>query len=88
MVVKSELEKLGLNYGAVDLGEVEIKTDITAVQREQLKIALLKSGLELMDDKKAHQSPKKAMSLSKQHKLLACNNTIPRYAGILYYHEQ
>lgn len=53
MVVKSELEKLGLNYGAVDLGEVEIKTDITAVQREQLKIALLKSGLELMDDKKA-----------------------------------
>jgi AraC-like DNA-binding protein len=53
MVVKSELEKLGLHYVVVDLGKVEIKETITAEQREQLKIALLKSGLELMDDKKA-----------------------------------
>lgn len=53
MVVKSELNKLGLNYIFVDLGEVEIKEDITDEQREQLKTALLKSGLELMDDKKA-----------------------------------
>lgn len=53
MVVKSELEKLGLHYMVVDLGKIEIKENITAEQREQLKIALLKSGLELMDDKKA-----------------------------------
>jgi len=53
MVVRSELNKLGLHYEAVELGEVRIKEDITAAQREQLKIALLKSGLELMDDKKA-----------------------------------
>ncbi len=53
MVVKSELNKLGLNYIFVDLGEVEIKEDISDEQREQLKTALLKSGLELMDDKKA-----------------------------------
>jgi AraC-like DNA-binding protein len=53
MVVKSELEKLGLHYIVVDLGHVDVKEEITSAQREQLKAALLKSGLELMDDKKA-----------------------------------
>jgi len=52
MVVKSQLEKLGLHYGTVDLGEVEVKEDITPEQREHLRKLLLKSGLELMDDKK------------------------------------
>jgi AraC-like DNA-binding protein len=53
MIVKSELDNLGLHYVAVDLGEVDIMEDITPEVRDQLKIALLKSGLELMDDKKA-----------------------------------
>ena len=53
MVVKAELHKLGLRYSSVDLGEVEVKEDITERQHEALKIALLKSGMELMDDKKA-----------------------------------
>lgn len=53
MVVKAELNKLGLHYRVVDLGEVEIEENITAEQNEQLKTALLRSGLELMDDKKA-----------------------------------
>ena len=53
MVVKAELEKLGLHYLLVDFGEVEIVDSISADKREQLKNALLKSGLELMDDKKA-----------------------------------
>jgi len=53
MIVKSELDKLGLHYGTVELGEVEVKENITPEQLEQLKIVLLKSGLELMDDKKA-----------------------------------
>ena len=47
-----ELEKLGLHYVIVDLGVVELLEDITPQQREQLKINLLKSGLELLDDKK------------------------------------
>jgi len=51
--VKSELENLGLHYSSVELGEVEIKENISAEQREQLNIALKKSGLELMDDKKS-----------------------------------
>lgn len=53
MVVKEALKKLGLHSTHVDLGEIEILEDITAEQREQLKIALQKSGLELMDDKKS-----------------------------------
>ena len=53
MVVKAELKKLGLHYANVDLGTVEIMEDITQEQREKLKSALLISGLELMDDKKA-----------------------------------
>jgi len=53
MAVKSELDRLGVLYGTVDLGEVDIKENITSEQREDLKNGLLKSGLELMDDKKA-----------------------------------
>ncbi|MBL7884562.1 MAG: helix-turn-helix transcriptional regulator [Bacteroidia bacterium] len=53
MMVKEELKKLGLNYVVVDLGMVEILEDITEEQRILLKINLLKSGLELLDDKKS-----------------------------------
>jgi len=53
LMVKSELQKLGLHYVVVDLGEVEIKENITAEQRALLKNGLLKSGLELMDDQRA-----------------------------------
>jgi len=53
MVVKAELKRLGLHFIVVDLGEVEIMENISAEQREKIRIALLKSGLELMDDKKA-----------------------------------
>jgi AraC-like DNA-binding protein len=52
MLVKEELKKIGLHYVNVELGTIEILEDVTDEQREQLKINLLKSGLELMDDKK------------------------------------
>ncbi|MEA5260212.1 AraC family transcriptional regulator [Arcicella aquatica] len=53
MVVKAELKTLGLHYVNVHLGEVEIMENISQEQHNQIKIALAKSGLELMDDKKA-----------------------------------
>jgi AraC-like DNA-binding protein len=53
MVVKSELEKLGLHYKTVELGEAVIREDISSEQLDRLNIALKKSGLELMDDKKS-----------------------------------
>ena len=53
MVVKEELTKLGLHCTSVELGEAEILEKISDEQHDQFKIALLKSGLELMDDKKS-----------------------------------
>lgn len=53
IMVKDELKKLGLHFMVVDLGEVEIMENISDEQREQLKSALVESGLELMDDKRA-----------------------------------
>ncbi len=53
MVVKEELTKLGLHYTSVELGEAEILEKISVEQHDQFKVALLKSGLELMDDKKS-----------------------------------
>lgn len=53
MLVKEELKKLGLHFILVDMGVVDIMENITSDQREQIRIALQRSGLELMDDKKA-----------------------------------
>lgn len=53
MVVKAELEKLGLHYIVVELGEAEIMESISEEQHDQFKEALLKSGLELLDNKKS-----------------------------------
>lgn len=53
MVVKDALNDLGLHYIMIDLGIVEISEELTEDQREKLKKALLVSGIELMDDKKA-----------------------------------
>ncbi len=53
MMVKEELNKIGLHYVFVDLGIIEILEDITEIQREILRANLLKSGLELLDDKKS-----------------------------------
>ena len=52
MVVKSELEKLGIQYTYVKIGEADIIGDIQPEQKEQLKVELKEAGLLLMDDKK------------------------------------
>jgi AraC-like DNA-binding protein len=53
MAVKTVLVRMGLHFIVVDLGEVEIMENITSEQRQELNVALLSAGLELMDDKKA-----------------------------------
>jgi len=53
MVVKSELEKLGLHYTILELGEAEIMEDMSSEQLDSLSVALRKTGLELMDDRKS-----------------------------------
>lgn len=53
MMVMDELKKLGLRYVAVDLGTVELGEELTQSQHDQLKENLMRSGLELLDDKKS-----------------------------------
>jgi AraC-like DNA-binding protein len=53
LIVKSVLENLGLRYNQVDLGQVDLKEDISVIQREQLRTALLNYGLVLLEDRKA-----------------------------------
>jgi AraC-like DNA-binding protein len=53
MVVKEELNKLGLHYVVLELGLVDVMEDLTEAQRNKLKNGLSKAGFELMDDRKA-----------------------------------
>jgi len=53
MVVKNELEKVGLQVLDVELGEVEIKTPPTHQQQMQLIASLNQLGFELIDDQKS-----------------------------------
>jgi AraC-like DNA-binding protein len=52
-MVTDELIKLGLHSTTVDLGVVEILENITQEQHNLLRENLLRSGLELLDDKKS-----------------------------------
>lgn len=53
MVVHQELERLDIKNAVVDLGTVELSDDLTLEQRQILKENLLKTGLEVLDDKKS-----------------------------------
>ena len=53
MIVKEELNKLGLHYIIVNLGEVEIMENLDGEQIVLLQRGLEHWGLELMDDKRA-----------------------------------
>lgn len=53
MIVREELMSLCLKYILIDLGMVEVMEDITEEQHDKLKGNLLRSGLELLDDKRS-----------------------------------
>jgi AraC-like DNA-binding protein len=53
MVVKAELEKLGVQYIDVKIGEANTIEDVSKEQLQKLDVELRKSGLELMDDKRS-----------------------------------
>ena len=53
MVVKSKLQKLGLSPITVNLGEVEIKENISKQQKDTLAKHLQSLGFELIDNKKS-----------------------------------
>lgn len=53
LTVKSALELHGIPFQSIETGEVELKEDLTKEQHERLQKALLRSGLELVDEQKA-----------------------------------
>jgi AraC-like DNA-binding protein len=53
MIVRLELEKLGLYCTVIEFGRIEMMGVISAEKVNEIKIALLQYGLELMDDKKS-----------------------------------
>jgi len=53
MMVEEELKKLGIAYATLELGMVELIDDIPDSLRQALKTNLLRSGLEVMDDRKS-----------------------------------
>ena len=55
MIVKSELEKMGLQKILVGMGEIKIKEDLSDKQREELNKALNKSGFELLNQQKSKE---------------------------------
>jgi len=50
-IVKNELDKLGLNYKKVDLGEVELNENISNEKLRLIDSALKNAGLELFDNR-------------------------------------
>lgn len=53
MAVRELLKELGLHFIHLQLGSVEVMEELSSSEREQLRIGLSKTGLELMDNKKA-----------------------------------
>ena len=53
MVVKEVFNQLKLHYETVNLGEVDLREDISEQERANIKRLLLASGLELLDDRRA-----------------------------------
>lgn len=53
LIVKDELDKLGIPFTKIELGVVEIPGLISTEQMETIRRELLPIGLELMDDKKS-----------------------------------
>lgn len=52
MIVKQELQKIGLHCVNVELGTIEIKENISDFQKEELSKNLKTFGLELLDNKR------------------------------------
>jgi AraC family transcriptional regulator len=52
MMVKSELEKFGLQPGAVTLGEIDLPQEISEKEKQLLNFRFQELGFEIIDDRK------------------------------------
>ena len=52
MIVQAELDKMGIKYSNVNIGEADINEKLSSKQKDELNVALIKTGLILIDDHK------------------------------------
>ena len=81
MIVRSELEKLGISSSLLGFGEVKVKNGISPDIREKLKYALEESGFELLDDQDGRLIEKiKAVCIERiHHSDEEWKNSFPEY---------
>ena len=53
MIVKSELAKISIHHADIQLGEVDVKKDLSAADYAKFNTALKKFGFELLEDKRS-----------------------------------
>lgn len=53
IIVRSELENMGIHYTTVELGEVQISEKPSSEQYDALNAALASHGMEILEDKKS-----------------------------------
>jgi AraC-like DNA-binding protein len=53
LIVRDELDRLGIAHGEVQLGEVTLEDPVAPALMELLHAALLRSGLQIIDDRKS-----------------------------------
>jgi YesN/AraC family two-component response regulator len=52
VLVEEELERLGVNFQKIELGEADIKGEMSEKKQELFSLAIQRAGLELVEDKK------------------------------------
>jgi AraC-like DNA-binding protein len=89
MAVKTELEKIGLLPLSVELGEVEVKGDISKDKLLQLDIALKNSGFEIIDDKRSQiiEKIKNAIITLVHHSDHSLNTNLSEYLISQVHHD-
>lgn len=53
MVIQNELEKLGLDFTQIKLGEVTLAKELNSTEKKSLEAVLIPLGFEVIDDKKS-----------------------------------
>jgi len=74
-MVKNELNKLGLHYKSVELGEADLKENISEEYLQLIDNALKEAGLELMNDKKDRLIEKIKQAV---HQLIYSTDDMPK----------
>jgi len=89
MIVKSELEKLGIHPETIDLGEVTLSQELQYGQKDQITSVFEKLGFELIDDKKSKYIEKvKSLIIELVHQQNSqLNTTLSDYLSRNVYHD-